>query len=184
MEDQFDWALWWKTRATTILASVRTRWAIQVQTTHTHTEKNSSWNCFLMTKYLNCLSVQSSVMERPLTAGVWTRTAGRFLGPDHMMLSNLHVSMFLSRKVNYLCFKVYHGSNFFFNVQCLRPSLSGAAHSAPIAPPRCDPADKRWHHTAVRSGTENRGTASQWDQTRCSPGQNTADSTRKRWMNR
>lgn len=43
----------------------------------------------------NCLSVQSSVTEILRTAGVWTRTGARFLEPDHMMWSNLHVSLFL-----------------------------------------------------------------------------------------
>lgn len=38
------------------------------------------------------LLVRSSVTERPLTAGVWTRTAGRFLVPGHMTPSNLPVS--------------------------------------------------------------------------------------------
>lgn len=86
-------------------------------TNHTHACRNKQQLKLLFNDkfLLNCLSVQSSVMERPLTAGVWTRTAGRFLGPDHMMLSNLHVSIFLSGKVKYIYFKVYHGSNFFLH---------------------------------------------------------------------
>ncbi len=66
-------------------------------TKHTHTLFKKRFNLFFNDKLLekvNCLSVQSSVMERPLTAGVWTRTGGRFLVPDHMMLSNLRVSIF------------------------------------------------------------------------------------------
>lgn len=48
----------------------------------------------------------------------------------------------------------------FLSVQtCPRPSLSCSAHSAPIAPPRCDPTTTCWRHTSVCSGTENRGIA-------------------------
>lgn len=42
MEDQFDWALWRKTRATAILASVWAGWAVQVKTslpTHSKTQQ-------------------------------------------------------------------------------------------------------------------------------------------------
>lgn len=56
-------------------------------------QKTASGVPFLMLTYLNCPSVRSSVMARPLTAGVWIRTAGRFLAPDRMTLSNLHVSI-------------------------------------------------------------------------------------------
>lgn len=50
----------------------------------------------------------------------------------------------------------------FLSVQsCPRPSLSCSAHRASIAPPRCNPTTKLWPDIAVRSGTKNRGAASQ-----------------------
>lgn len=62
-----------------------------------------------LTKKANCLSVQSSVTERPLTAGVWIRTGVRFLVPGHIVLSNLHVSVFTPEL--YVCGPNYMRSN-------------------------------------------------------------------------
>lgn len=86
-------------------------------TNHTNTQqRTSSWNGFNEILLVNCLLVRSSVMERPLTAGVWTRTAGRFLVPGHMMSSNLRVSMFMWWKLHLTV--LFHATNqtfvFFF----------------------------------------------------------------------
>lgn len=91
MEDQFDWALWEKTRTPAILASVWARWTVQV---HTSLPRHSSSVLVFITKIslAICSEAQSSVTERPLTAGVWTRTVERLPEPDRMTLSNLHVS--------------------------------------------------------------------------------------------
>lgn len=152
---------------------------------HTHTTKNNRLNSFFNDKLLlNCLSVQSSVMERRLTAGVWTRTAGRFPALDHMMSSNLHVSIYWYTCTTCLSTWWTEHKLFLSLLSCPRSSLGGPAHRAPTAPPRCDPSHKRWHHTAVRSGTENRGVAVKRYQTGCNPGQNTVDSTCKRWTDK
>lgn len=60
--------------------------------THAHITKNTVEIVFNDKLFVTCLSVQCSVMERPPTAGVWTRTGGKSLAPDHTVQSNLHVS--------------------------------------------------------------------------------------------
>lgn len=140
-----------------------------------HTSKvNQSGEFIIINNVLCCASVPSSVTVRPPTAGVWTRTDGRSPGPAHMMLSNLHVGFYCSIAASLftwcragLCFQWW--------LKCFllcpnRPSICGPAHSAPIATPWRDPASKRWHHAAVRSGPENRSSASQRDQAECSSG--------------
>lgn len=62
---------------------------------HKHSAKTNSWNSFNDRYLAYRLLVRSSATERPVTAGVWTRTAGRFLVPGHMTPSNLPVSTFL-----------------------------------------------------------------------------------------
>lgn len=63
----------------------------------THAQKNSSLVLIVIKCLVVCYEAQSSVTERPLTAGVWTRTVERLPEPDHMMLSNLHVSVLSTR---------------------------------------------------------------------------------------
>lgn len=104
--------------------------------TNTHTTKNYSLNYFFNNKLLlNCLSVQSSVMERRLTAGVWTRTAGRFLALDHTMSSNLHVSIFTP--VLHVCLRGERNTNYFYP-SCLVPGLPSAAPPTVRPLPRPD----------------------------------------------
>lgn len=95
LEVQPDRALRRQTGATTILAPVRARRTVQVQTTHE--QSKPKWGEFvIINNVLCCASVQSSVTERPPTAGVWTRTDGRSPGPDRTTSSNLRVGFYWS----------------------------------------------------------------------------------------
>lgn len=138
MEDQFDWALWRKTRTTAILASVWARWAVQVETSlPSHSKAQQFSTDFHDKPFVICHTAPSSVTERPHTAGVWTRTGERLLEPDHMMLSNLHVNILSTWLCVCVCVHVLNQNLFFFSPHPSRPrpSLSCSAHSAPVAPP-------------------------------------------------
>lgn len=61
-----------------------------------------------------------------------------------------------------------------------RPPVSGPAHRTSSDPSRCDASGKNWRHPPLRSGTENRSSASDWDQTGHRAVQNNVDSACKK----
>lgn len=81
-----------------------------------------------------CSEAQSSVTERPLTAGVWTRTVERLPEPDRMTSSNLPVSPL--NMISCMCPCVQNVENlflFFFVRSIVSPGLPS------VAPPTVRP---------------------------------------------